>query len=158
MTERLVVESLAKGEKSLNDLHHDTAIAYGLLNNIIVQLQFKEVLSYEKGKYYLKKESFSNSSSQRESFQLELKELFMSLLNQYFEDDRTATLRVQKVWMNDSEEKIFHSYLINMEKFLSDLQKNQYHKASTLTTKDKKVVVWGHANYSQLIEQTLKAI
>lgn len=158
MVERLILESLSRSEKNLHDLFQDTSLSYGLLNNILSKLMFSEMIVYKSGKYSLHPEAPQKISLSSESLQAEIKELFVTLVNQHYDDKEKGVIKVQKVWMDESEEKIFQSYLINLEKFLEGLKTNSRKAKKAQSTKEQKVVVWGHSEYTNLVGQTLKAV
>lgn len=161
VVERYLLETLSKGVKSFSQLNVETKVDYGLLNNILSKLMMENIVSYRSGKYFLNPETQAlwlpliNST---ESLTEEIKELFSTLVSDFFKCEENVFLKVQKISMTEHEEKIFHSYLINLEKFIEDIKKERTKSPFQAKLKEQKVIVWGHADYGKLVQNTLKAV
>lgn len=159
--ERYLLETLSKGVKSFSQLNEETKVDYALLNNILSKLMMENIVSYRTGRYFLNPETqelwlpLINSS---ESLTEEIKELFSTLVSDYFSNEENVSLKVQKLSMTEHEEKIFNSYLINLEKFIEDVKKERKKNPFQGKLKEQKVVVWGCADYGRLVQNTLKAV
>lgn len=153
MVERIVIESLSRQSKNLGELYDDTSLDYGLLNCILGVLLQKNILTYKHGKYSLSSYALSGQLTRKEGVKEEVKELMDSLLEGYMNQRPSAALKVQKVWMNEKEEKIFKAQLISLEQFLNSLEGSKQGK-----TKNQKCIVWGHSSYEVLLQENLKQV
>lgn len=159
--ERFVLETLAKGARKFGQLNEETQIDYGLLNNILSELMMENMVAYSQGRYFLNPETQATwlpLINSAEALGEEVKELLSTLVSDYFEQRNTVALKVQKIAMTQSEEKIFQSYLINLEKFVEDIKKERLRNPFQAKLQEQKVIVWGHAGYSTLVQNTLKAV
>lgn len=166
--ERYVLEALESGPKNFAQMYQATEVDYGLLNNILSELMIKNMVRYDRGRYCLNLEEKSNWLSQvnsKECLSTEVKELFGTFVTHHFDGeelnkdkDKNKELKVQKLYMTSEEEKIFQTYLINMEKFIKDVQREQKARGRQGQVKEKKIVVWGKANYESVVRSSLKAI
>lgn len=159
--ERYILESLNEGPKGFSQIHQETQLDYGLLNNILAELVMKNMLSFNKGLYEInmkEKESWLPAVNGKKALQSEVRELVSTFAHDHFDEAQSAQLRIQKVSLTAEEEKIFQSYLINLEKFIQDIKKQNRTQAKGTKVKDQKVIVWGQANYGNLVQSTLRAI
>ena len=85
--ERIIVESLSKKERNLQEIIIDTNLEHSLLLNILPNLIMKNIVRYNRGIYSLDKENcfqWLNEVNKDDHVKEEAKELFISLVNQYF--------------------------------------------------------------------------
>lgn len=161
VVERYILETLGKGAKRFGQIHEETNVDYGLLNNILSELMMENMVSFTQGRYFLNPETQNQWLPLINSSQAvgeEVRELFSTLVNDYFEKQSDVALKVQKISMTAKEEKIFQSYLINLEKFIEDVKMERAKNPFESKLQEQKVIVWGHAGYSQLVQNTLKAV
>ena len=158
VVERMVLESLVKGEKNIQDLGDDTNLSQNLLSGIASTLVMRGIIRFKRGKYSLNLEEkgWVSEINAEECVKEEVKELFISLVNHYYADREKiqAGLKVQKVYMSESDEKIFNSLLYNLESFVKSLREN---KKCAGKTCEQKVVMWGHSTYEGLLGSMLGA-
>jgi hypothetical protein len=158
IVERIVLESLSKRSKNIREVCHDTGLTTGLVGNIMTLLVQRGFLRYVEGRYcVVDRENWSTSPQIHE----EVKEIFVAMVNRYFVKEKTpaASLAVRKVYMNPLEEKVYEDLVAKMNQFLSQLEEN--HARSEINrykTSEQKVIVWGKAPYSELVEEVLKAV
>lgn len=167
IVERIVVESLSKKEKNLKELEIDTNLEHGLLLNIIPNLMMQNIVLYNKGIYSLEKEQsflWLKSVNDKENIKEEVKELFVSLVNQYFKKDlaenkaQTPHLKVQKMWLTRDEEIILKSHMATLEGFFQGIKDARLKNPIKGKTCEERVVIWGFSQYSDLVEGILKAV
>ena len=160
--ERYVLEALESGAKTFSQTHEATELDYALLNNILCELLNKNMVIYNRGVYSLnmkEKKSWLSQVNSSESLNAEVKELFGTMVSHHFDpESQEEELKVQKLYMTSEEERIFQTYLINMEKFIKDIQREQKMRGYQGQVKDQKLVVWGKARYENVVQSTLKAI
>ncbi len=166
LIERMIVESLLKKDRNVYELAIDTGLNEALLLNVIPNLLMKNILHYGRGIYKINRkdsEVWLAELGKIESVKEEVRELFTSLLNQFFAEDlkkmnSDTSLKVQKMWLNDKEQVILNSHLKNLDLFFAgvkDKRKGHYLPAKT---HEEKVVIWGMSSYSELLEGSLRAI
>lgn len=167
MIERIVVESLAKKEKNIQEIEIDTNLAHGLLLNILPNLLMRNMLKYKNGVYSLDKERslmWLGEVNKKTNIKEEAKEIFTSLVNQYFEKDISVPahtgpqLKIQKMWLTRDEEIILKSHMNALEGFFSGVKEARKHHPQREKTCEQRVVIWGFSHYSDLVEGVLKAV
>ena len=156
IVERIVLESLANNEKNVSELEFDTNLSSHLLGNIVSTLVLRGILNFKRGKYFINRENMSwiKEINSHDSVKEEVKELFISLVNQYYDHDKKKEtgLKVQKVYMDQSEELIFNSLLYNLESFVKGLRANKKNSGKTC---EQKVVMWGHSTYGSILDSMI---
>lgn len=163
MIERLVVESLVKKERNIQELELDTKLSHGILMNVLLELLMNGVIRYQKGLYSLEKENsfqWLNKVNQKENLKAETKEVANSLIDRYFaENNKVATeLKVKKVWLTKEEEIVLNSHLINLESFFNQVKNARKLRPQKENTAEQRVILWGTSHYSELVEGILEAI
>ena len=158
VVERMVLEALVESDKELKEIACATGLNELLLANILSNLLIREIIIYQRGQYQLnlqKKEQWLPVINSPQCLKEEIRELFAALVNRYFsrEQNPQINLRVKKIWMSKTEEKIFNAHLYNLEEFLKGVEKNRGENLA-----QKKVVIWGHSDYSEILDSSLEAV
>jgi len=163
LVERIIIESLAKKEKNVFELEIDTNLDQALLLNILPNLLMKNLVRYQRGIYSIDKEKsllWLDTINERENIKEEVKELFTSLVNEYFKDDlkKSSELKVQKIWLTRDEELILKGHLNTLESFFSSVRESRKSRPQKEKTAEQKVVVWGLSNYQDIVQGVLEAV
>lgn len=167
MIERIVIESLSKKEKNIQEIEIDTNLGHGLLLNILPNLLMRNMIRYKNGMYMLDKEhcfEWLKSVNKKENIKEEAKEIFTSLVNQYFQKDSTLApqtgpqLKIQKMWLTRDEEMILKSHMATLEGFFNGVKEARKYHPQKEKTCEQRVVIWGFSQYSDLVEGVLKAV
>jgi len=167
MIERIVIESLSKKEKNIQEIEIDTNLSHGLLLNILPNLLMRNMIRYKNGQYALDKEhcfEWLSSVNKKENIKEEAKEIFTSLVNQYFQKDSTTTpqtgpqLKIQKMWLTRDEEIILKSHMATLEGFFNGVKEARKYHPQKEKTCEQRVVIWGFSQYSDLVDGVLKAV
>lgn len=165
--ERIIVESLSKKERNLQEIIHDTNLDHSLLLNILPNLLMKNMIRYTRGTYSIEKENcfqWLNEINKRDNVKEEAKELFISLVNQYFKKDfdkKPAVepqLKIQKVWLTRDEELVLHSHMASLDGFFTGVKASRRVKPEREKTCEQRVVIWGLSQYSDLVDGVLEAV
>jgi hypothetical protein len=165
--ERIVIESISKKEKNIQELSLDTNLEHSILLNILPNLLMKNILRYNRGSYSIDKETslkWLSGINKDDNLKDEAKELFTSLVNQYFKKDiemqnqKKALLKIQKVWLTKDEEIVFNAHMINLENFFQNIKKSRKSQPVREKTHEQKVVFWGASQYSDLVHGVLEAV
>lgn len=165
--ERIIIESLSKKERNLQEIIIDTSLEHSLLLNILPNLLMKNMIRYNRGTYSLDKENcfqWLNEVNKSDNVKEEAKELFISLVNQYFKKDVeknlavTPQLKIQKVWLTKDEEMVLRSHMAGLDGFFSGVKASRKMKPQREKTCEQRVVIWGLSQYSDLVEGVLQAV
>lgn len=165
--ERIIVESIAKKERNIQEIILDTGIEHGLLLNILPNLLMKNIVQYKRGVYSIDKEnSFTwlNTINNKDNIKEEAKEIFISLLNQYFakevikKSNIEPQLKIQKVWLTDDEDIVLRSHMAGLESFFSGVKATRKVRPQKEKTCEERVVIWGWSQYSDLVDGVLQAV
>jgi hypothetical protein len=165
--ERIVIESISKKEKNIQELSFDTNLEHSILLNILPNLLMKNILKYNRGSYSIDKEAslkWLSNINKEDNLKDEATELFTSLVNQYFKKDiemqnqKKALLKIQKVWLTKDEEIVFNAHMINLENFFQNIKKSRKLQPIREKTYEQKVVFWGASQYSDLVHGVLEAV
>lgn len=149
LVERLVLESLQARKKNISELETCTSLNRELIQTILQSLISKSLIITEETKYRVNN-NLSKAIKDGLNNSLDIKIELAEILNATYNLRKGDTfLKLQKVHMNEKEEKLFHGMLYNMESFLKNLEK----KDEKLSKK--KVIFWGGGNYGKLINNYL---
>jgi len=161
LAERLILESLQSGMKTAEELVADTGLKKNLLMSLLSNL-FNDYIVIQKGVYfdlnYENKEDWIDRVNSRESVKGEVKELFLAMINQFFEEleERSCGLKMKKIYVNEKDEKILQAHFKNLDSFVENLEKYPHDK-DPKPTHSKKVIFWGQSDYGALVENSLIA-
>jgi hypothetical protein len=167
LLERIIIESLSKKEKNIHELAVDTNLEHAILLNILPNLMMKNLIKYLRGSYSIEKENslqWLQGINRDENIKEEAKELFTSLVNQYFKKDITKRvktsplLKIQKVWLTQDEEIILNTHMITLENFFQGIKNSRKVNPVREKTYEQKVVIWGASQYSSLVHGVLEAV
>lgn len=167
MVERIVIESLSKKEKNIQEIELDTNLSHGLLLNIMPNLLMRNMIRYKSGIYSLDKEHaflWLSEINKTENIKEEASEIFTSLVNQYFKNDeelkkpKVSQFKIQKMWLTKEEEMILKSHMSTLEGFFTGVKEARKYHPQREKTCEQRVVVWGITDYSDLIDGVLKAV
>lgn len=165
--ERIIIESLSKKERNLQEIIHDTNLEHSLLLNILPNLLMKNMIRYNRGTYFLEKENcfqWLGEINHGDNVKEEAKELFISLVNQYFnkEMDKKSSiephLKIQKMWLTRDEEVVLRSHMASLDGFFTGVKASRRTKPERERTYEQRVVIWGFSQYSDLIDGVLEAV
>ena len=156
LIERIVIESISKGSTSYEEILKDTELDRRFLVNILDALTEAGVLKRSENRFLLDR-NLLKEYSQKESLQNEVKELFISWVNRYFQEEIKETcLKMQKVYLTPSEEVIYNELLRKLGDFVSGVKKSSKEHAHKISKQ--KVIFWGHSQYSSLVDSSIHAL
>jgi hypothetical protein len=165
LLERIIIESISKKEKNIQELSIDTNLEHALLLNLLPILLMKNIIKYQHGLYRIDKENsllWRESINHPENIKEETKELFTSLVNKYFakdiEEKSNSVLKVKKVWLTNSEEKILNGHMVVLENFFNEVKNSRKRNPLKEKTCEQKIVIWGTSLYSELLHGVLEAV
>jgi hypothetical protein len=167
LLERIIIESVSKKEKNIQELALDTNLEHAILLNILPNLLMKNIIKYQRGSYSIEKVTslqWLKTINKDDNVKEEAKELFTSLVNQYFKKDiannftPTSLLKIKKVWLTHDEEIVLNSHMINLENFFNGIKNSRKLKPVREKTYEQKVVIWGTSQYSSLVRGVLEAV
>lgn len=165
--ERIIVESLSKKERNMQEIIVDTNLDHSLLLNVLPNLLMKNMIRYKRGIYSIDKENcfqWLTQVNQTDNVKEEAKELFISLVNQYFQKDDEKKqalppqLKIQKMWLTEGEEMVLRSHMAGLEAFFTGVKASRKTKPQREKTCEQRVVIWGLSQYSDLVEGVLQAV
>ncbi|MBT3235563.1 MAG: hypothetical protein HN353_06410 [Bdellovibrionales bacterium] len=164
LIERIILESLEKKEKNIIELAKDTTLSSSVISNVLPHLMMRSMVNYQQGIYHLIRDSYSlREINAGETIGDELKELFSSLVNRYFQQEEQqrgvgTQLRLKKVWMTPMDEAQFNAHLVELERFLARVEQETRQRDNCAPVSEQRVVFWGHSEYSQLINGSLMSV
>ncbi len=166
--ERIIIESLSKKERNIEEIILDTNLEHSLLLNVLPNLLMKNMIRYTRGIYSIEKDNcfqWLNEINKNDHVKEEAKELFISLVNQYFTKNETnkkaitaPQLKIQKVWLTREEEILLRSHMATLEGFFIGIKASRKMKPQREKTFEQRVVFWGLSQYSDLIDGVLEAV
>jgi hypothetical protein len=165
--ERIIIESLSKKERNLQEIIIDTNLDHSLLLNVLPNLLMKNMIRYTRGTYSIEKENcfvWLNEVNRTDHIKEEAKELFISLVNQYFKNDLEKLpaikpqLKIQKVWLTRDEDLILRSHMHGLDGFFTGVKASRRLKPEREKTCEQRVVIWGLSQYSDLVDGVLEAV
>ena len=158
LVERIVIESIVKGNSNVNDLIKDTDLNSKLLGKIVTTLKNEKIIREDLNGFKIDKENLKKFTK-KESLQAEVKEVFISWVNRYFiEENKETCLKMQKISLSNSEEVIYNEHLRKLNEFVESVKNTSKQGLDEYKTSKQKVVFWGHGQYSNLVESSLYAL
>jgi hypothetical protein len=166
LIERIVIESLSKKEKNIQEIEIDTNLSHGLLLNILPNLLMRNMVRYKNGQYSIDKDhcfEWLSEVNKKENVKEEAKEIFTSLVNQYFKKESPSApvgpqLKIQKMWLTRDEELILKSHMATLEGFFNGVKEARKYHPQREKTCEQRVVIWGFSHYADLVEGVLQAV
>lgn len=161
LVERMILESLQSGPRTSEELVKDTGLKKNLLMSLLSNL-FNDYIVVQKGHLfdlnYENKKDWIHRVNSKESVKGEVKELFLSMINQHFEEleYKSCGLKMKKIYVSERDEKILHAHFNNLQEFVDNLEKYPT-ETKDAPTHAKKVIFWGQSDYGALIENSLIA-
>ena len=156
--ERMVLESVSKGNESIEKISETTSLTEMFVRTILSNLRDHGIIKFKKGKFFLNSELENfKRINQPNNLKYEIKDLFGSLVdNHYNSSKEKPTLKMQKIWLTEHEYKILKSMMINMESYIKSIRKDRLLNPEQEVIAEERVIFWGADTYSNLISQTLK--
>jgi hypothetical protein len=156
IVERVIIESLVCKEQTFEEIIEDTGLPGHVVSNVLPEMLIEQLVNYKKGKYILgNREKIQEASKNIKS---EIKDVMVNLVDDYFaKKENQTTLKLQKICMNVSEERVFKSHLETLEKFIKQVKMNRKLDDLKKSVKNNTVVFWGHSEYGSVVDQALSA-
>lgn len=161
-SERAILESLQRGDKTINALWQDLQLDPRFLMPLLQYLLVKGFILYEKSFYRLNCQNqhlWDPKHIPAGELKKEVKDLLCTAIEDLFErKENKGFLKLKKVWMTQGESSIFHSLIKNVETFVDNLvadrtknpQKFQNEKLA-----EKMIVYWGASEYRDVLQSSL---
>lgn len=160
--ERLILESISKGNNHLEALLQDTKQDIRVVSNTLDFFEEHLVLDKKGAFYYVNDDMMKDwlkTINSSWAVCSEVQELLGTLVKDYFsKKGQDSSLKMQKVHMTKSEEKIFKNHIEGLEKFIKDVNINRKFDSISCKTSEQKVVFWGSSNYGNLVDCSLHGI
>ncbi len=158
MVERMVIESLEKKPRSLEQLMDDTGLDYELAKAVLFELTSEGYIYFKKGVYVLNREKIVNNSTDNSlARQEEIDEIFSSFARQDKKEQETF-LKVDKIYLDDDETKLLWAMLKGIESYISNIRQDRKRHPINEKTSKKKVIFLGVSPYENLVKETLRAV
>ncbi len=149
--ERIVLESIARGCKFESQITLDTGLHFSIVKSLCSKVIKKGLVVREHdGFRILDNEVSWKRINSKENLQFEVEEISQEIVNSYFK--KNGVLKLQKVYLSKGDEKILNSMFKNIEVYIKNLQKDEKSFKKNPYTKDRKVIMWGHCRYGNLVE------
>lgn len=145
--ERMVLESINKSGKTLDEVQEDTGLGAELCLNVVFSLSAKNLIVTKADKYLINENLCEGILSELKDAQNKAVELNM-LVRECVKDTIIGggeSFGFKKVYMDEKEKKLLKAMLYNLESFLDGLKDNKG------KTKDETFVFWGKENYGKAI-------
>jgi len=162
LIERVIIESLARGPKTIHTIIQDTGLGSSLVTNVLAFMLYKNFIRFNGQSYYIDKETLEdlcNGVESSQSLKKEIKELFDSLVNVFFNTNNkleSTQLKVKKFWLGSGDELVLRSHLRNLEDFFVQLDKRPKVGQERHCLGEKRVFCWGLSDYKTLINECVK--
>lgn len=154
VVERYILEIIGNCEKTFEELQNESQLPTKLLKSILNNLNKREILSLKENFIFLNKKNKKHilkEINSKEMVKEELKELFNSFLNEYFEKEaEKASLNVKKVKLDKFEYLVLQSHFKNLKDFFSNLSLNCEKEVYS-----DNVILWGECDYRNLVKGSL---
>jgi len=150
--ERIVLESVGRSPKGINELMRDTRLELKFLANILHALSLRNYIVLKDGGYHANKrlsEEELLKLSDEESVRSEALELIEGLASA-----KDKKLGVRKAWVSERDRVILKALLKNVEDFMQNLPPAPKDAA----IHDYTLVVWGEDFYGPTIQRLIGSL
>ena len=163
VVERIVLECLEKYPQRFFSIQRDTGLNHNLLINVLSILLMRGMIHFKNSEYSLnlsKKDDWVNNVNDKTFLKVELKELFSSLVNEYYKKtkNKDVSLNVQKVWLTREERKKLQAKLEEIKFFLRRIENKRKFYPQNEITKEKQILIWGASPYHVLIDNIINNV
>jgi hypothetical protein len=147
--ERLVFESIHRGNQDISQIIHDSGLSLSTINHIIQYLLMRGLILKIDQIYSINPHLnpyLLDDLNQSQKF--EMMELIEGVLK------TQKKLKMSKFYLTPKDEPIFKALLKNLEKFIEELPPAPTH----ISTKDHRFFVWGGDQYGNIIQNLLTGV
>ncbi len=163
VVERIVLECLEKYPQRFFAIQKDTGLNHNLLINVLSILLMRGMIHFKNSEYSLnlsKKPNWVNNINDKTFVKVELKELFSSLVNEYYKKEKSSdvSLNIQKIWLTKEERKKLQSKLEDIKCFIKRIENKRKFYPQNEITKEKQILIWGASPYHTLINSIINNV
>lgn len=162
LIERIVIESLVKKELSFKEIENETAIQEIILGDILESLMRKKIVINKFGIFKLNTENMKTWDSQiNQPYKLkeEIKEVVVTMVNKAFHEKKSESqLKLQKIWLTQNESLELNEHLLKIERFFNNIKLLRANRPEKEKLHEQKVVLWGVANYSEIVKGVFESV
>jgi len=157
--ERVVLEGLYYGKKSIDALSKESLINKEILEKIVHRFVKEDILSNREKmleiEYKKEKRAFLEIKK-IENIKNEIKELFDYFINIYLMRRESLKFGLKKVWLRKEEQNILEHHIFQINELLKKAESQNSKKNDKGYISMKKVFFWGYCDYRDLIREALK--
>lgn len=159
LLERVVLESISRKNTRLLEIAKDIEISQEIVITILARLSSKGLVYYKDQGYELSQNQIAWHTVNREdAVKDELKELSDNIVDTCMSNKDKTLYKLQKISLNDKEEKILNSLLNSVEVYINNLRDDRRKQVGYKeVTSKQKVVFWGHSSYSQVVLSSIES-
>lgn len=150
--ERVLLETLGKEKMTFDQIYQSSGLHENVCFNIIQALVIRGLVSTDGARYRISEKLsplIVEEINSPESKQGEIFELMEAVVEKEF----NKSFKIQKIAMDDRDQKIFKAMLMNLDSFLKDAHKKSQ---GTVMMKDRQVVFWGMGQVQEVMNQILQ--
>lgn len=145
--ERVIVESLAKQSLRFEMIQNQTGLQENICFNLLQALIIKGIVSFEKSNYKINPNISPKIIEDINGIEAKKVET-LEIIEAIAEMKSDKIYRMQKIALDEKDEKIFRAMLYNLESFLKEAnQKSQ----SSISLKENKIVFWGMSDVQKVV-------
>ncbi len=161
LLERVILESLMRGEKNPSELQHDTGITLTCIESILEDFIQRDICFMTADGYRLSNQGKRwNEKSNFIDRKVEALEFFSTFFEQSI-NQRQGKLKMKKVWMDQCEQMLFMQLLDRVDDYIHRVQlrnRQQQKRGIKLgKLKEQVVVLWGNTFYGDLVNHSQTA-
>ena len=159
LLERVALEALYYGKKSIESLSKESLISKKILEKIVKRFIKEDVLSKSEsliGIDYQKEKRAFLEMTKIENIKNEIKELFEYFINIFLIKKEDLQFGLKKVWLKREEQNILEHHLYQIDELLKKVEHRNLVGNSKEDISMKKVFFWGYCDYRDLIREALK--
>lgn len=149
--ERIIVESIGRGTKTITQLNQDTSLGTRLLLNILNALTLRGIISQREGVYAISKHISKEASETLQDFKnqkTEALELIESMLSQ------PELVKLKKVYISEKDKPILKALLANLNNFFQTLPDAK----EEISLSQYSLFIWGEDLYGKNINRMVEGL
>lgn len=155
IVERMILEVLIIDPATYRGICDETGLDTSLVGALLSEFVSRGDVQFKNGHYHLNQESEvikSMTSKSKEFLSTEIKELFVTFFNAFFEEEKKGMqFKLQKISISPAEELMLNTHFQKLDCFITDLKKVRRRNK----LKDQRFIFWGSSGYGELAKRSI---
>lgn len=149
--ERTILEIICNNKRDFFEILEHTGLNEGVCFNILQSLIMRGIITTDNKYYSINKNISPDIMNEINGPETKLNES-LEIVESIIKNKKDLSFKIQKVALDERDEKIFRAMMINLEQFLTDAHKKS---SKNILHKNYNVVFWGMGQVDQIARQII---